>query len=38
MTDDDDYGAIDAMSEWQGKMNYSDKTCPIAVLYTTHLI
>jgi hypothetical protein len=28
-------GAISGMNEWQGKMKYSEETCPIAALSTT---
>jgi hypothetical protein len=37
MIDGDDYGAVGGMNEWQGKQQYSEKTCPAAVLFTTKL-
>jgi hypothetical protein len=36
MDDDyDDCGAVNGMNEWQGKLNYSEKTCPTAPVSTT---
>jgi hypothetical protein len=32
MIDDDDYGEIGGMNDSQGKPEYSEKTCPSAVL------
>jgi hypothetical protein len=37
MIDDDDYGAISGMNEWQGKLKYPEETCPSAALSTTDL-
>jgi hypothetical protein len=36
MIDDDDYGAVGGMRDWQGKPKYSEKTCPSATLSTTN--
>jgi hypothetical protein len=36
MMDGDECGAISGMDEWHGKPQYLEKTCPSAVLYTTH--
>jgi hypothetical protein len=33
--DDDDYGAIIGLNEWQWKLKFSEETCPSAVLSTT---
>jgi hypothetical protein len=35
MIDDDDCGAVGGMNEWQGKLKYSEKTCPSAAVSTT---
>jgi hypothetical protein len=35
MIDGDDCGAISGMNEWQGKHNYSERTCPSAAVSTT---
>jgi hypothetical protein len=34
MIDDDDCGATSGMTEWKGKLKYSEKTCPFAVPLT----
>jgi hypothetical protein len=34
----DYFGAISGINEWQGKMKYSEKTCPDAVLSTADLV
>jgi hypothetical protein len=35
MTDDDDFGAIGAMNDWQGKLKCSHKICTSASLSTS---
>jgi hypothetical protein len=32
--DDDGCGAMDGMNDWQGKLKYSEETCPNAALST----
>jgi hypothetical protein len=34
MIDGDDCGAVGGINEWQGKQQYSEKTCPNAALFT----
>jgi hypothetical protein len=36
LDDDDECGAISGMNDWQGKLKYSEKTCPSAALSTTN--
>jgi hypothetical protein len=35
MKDGDDCGAVSGMNDWEGKLKYSEKTCPNATLSTT---
>jgi hypothetical protein len=38
MIDDDGYGAMDGLKNWQGKPKYLKKNCPSAILSTTNPI
>jgi hypothetical protein len=35
MIDDDDFGAVSEMDEWQRKSKYREETCPSAAVPTT---